>query len=499
MTLTGNTTEIKVAPATSGMSPTYNETIVVLESPNIQSDNFKWIVDIWIDALPNAVGSTKITQLVILPNPDGFGVLDVHRHIENYISSTFQPADLDTTNVAPECFRLWSLDVTEQFENPVWRFTTNKLTSGGQVGFINNDSNHPFANGDVVSVEQDPGFTYSGYNTTATTLTIINEIEVETTLGFSGATGNEPGLMTLVSGGTRIIYQEDIALNLYNNFNGVIDFADFNSFNINDYNMNAVTMDGLFLTNIENNAEIDRDSHLWINGFSEARAYTTLVVQTDNGQFLIEPISPVPAFNDTFITQAKVGPADLLVTTSTINVLAGVLPIVDANTSFIYVRALNGFAPLSETKRFTIVDKCSKYEKIQFFFLDRLGSYIPLTFNMISRTNVTNSRSNYKQNYGNYDSVANAWGYTTHSRGTTTYDIVSTKRVTCDSDWLDDAGVELVNILLRSPDVYYIDEAGVYRAITITTNTYEIKKKENRGLRNYTISFEYAQNDGNQR
>ena len=47
MTITGTTTSIKVQPD-SGLTPTYNETILVLESPNIISDNFKWIIDIYV-------------------------------------------------------------------------------------------------------------------------------------------------------------------------------------------------------------------------------------------------------------------------------------------------------------------------------------------------------------------------------------------------------------------------------------------------------------------
>ena len=222
-------------------------------------------------------------------------------------------------------------------------------------------------------------------------------------------------------------------------------------------------------------------------------------VSTDNGDFFIDPISPVPPINDTYMIQSKVGYPDLLSSTSGITVSSGSLPMVDVNTTFINVTPFSGATQIGETKQFTVVDKCSKYETIKLFFLDRLGSYIPMNFDRVNRTNVTNSRSNYKQNYGNYDSVSNAWGYTTYARGTTTYDIVSTKSITCTSDWLTDEQVQLIQILLTSPDVYYIDEDGVYRAITITTNSYEEKKRVNDKLLNYTISFNYSNNDGNQR
>ena len=495
MPLLGNTTTIKVAP--SGLNPTYNETIFVLESPNIQSANFQWVVEIWIDGLPNAVGSTLSSTLVILPNPNGFGIVDVQRHIENYITTTFQPADLDTMGTAEDSFRIWSLNITEYFENTVWRFDSNKQ-SAGNTGFISNTVKHPFFDTDAVVILQDTPFTHPSYNT-GTVLTVISEYEVATPIPFVSATGSEPGLITLDDVTLREINQDIISAVTYKSFNGVIDFSGFNAFTSDIYDMDLATPTALFLTDIPNNYELSRTDPLWLNGYTETLSFNTMNVVTDNGEFLITPISPVPPVNDTYVIQSKVGYNDLLNTTSGVAVISGGLPIVDPNTTFINVFASNGGTAISETKSFTIVDKCSKYENIKLFFLDRLGSYIPMNFDRVSKSNVTNERSNYKQNYGNYDSVANSWGYTTHARGTTTYDITSKESITCTSDWLTDEQVVLMNILLTSPDVYYIDEDGVYRAITITTNSFEKKKRVNDKLLNYTITFEYANNNGNQR
>ena len=493
MPLTANTTTIKVSP--TNLNPTYNETIVVLESTNVAQENFQWVIEIWVDGLPNGLNTTLISTLVILPNPEGFGVIDVQRHIENYITTTFQPADLDTIGTAEDSYRIWSLNVTEYFDNYVWTFDRHN-TNAGKIVFINDTEDHFFEVGDEVNIAQTPVPTYPAYDGETTVFAITSPDSI--TIDKAGTTVlNEPGVAT--GNKTVEISQILASANQYRSFNGVIDFADFNSFNWNDYNMSLPNTDKLFLTDIPNNYELNRTDPLWINGYSDARAFNMLKIDTNNGSFLINPISPVPLFNDTYIIQSKIGYVDLENTTSTITVVSGSLPIVDINTTFINVSASASATQVSETKSFTVVDKCSKYENIKLFFLDRLGSYIPLNFDRVNRTNVTNERSNYKQNYGNYDSVANAWGYTTHARGTTTYDIKSTKSITCTSDWLNDEQVELMHILLTSPDVYYIDEAGVYRAITITTNSFEEKKRVNDKLLNYTITFEYANNNGNQR
>ena len=182
MPIEANSTTLKVSP--SALNPTYNETIFVLESPNIVQNNFKWVVEIWIDGLPNATGTTKITTLVILPNPEGFGVIDVQRHIENYISSTFYPADLDTTSVAPESFRNWSLDITEVFENYVYNFEVNNDDSG-DVAFQNAGTEHFFEIGDEVTISQDPGATHPSYDGDSTVIRIVSTTSITIDKSFN--------------------------------------------------------------------------------------------------------------------------------------------------------------------------------------------------------------------------------------------------------------------------------------------------------------------------
>ena len=181
--------------------------------------------------------------------------------------------------------------------------------------------------------------------------------------------------------------------------------------------------------------------------------------------------------------------------------LTGSLPAVDSNTTFInYTQNILPIGTaISETITLNIVDKCSKHELIRFFYMDKLGSYLPITFNKVSKTNITNTRSNYRQNYGSYDATSNVWGYTTYDRGNTTYDLVSSEKVTCTSDWMNEDEVAMVTSMLNSPIVYIQDTNGNYIAVTITTNSYEVKKTVNDKLINYTLSFEYANTNTSQR
>ena len=532
--LTGTQTTIKVKPI--GLTPTYNETIVVLESPNIQSSNFRWLIDIYKGEPGDteyddhvAAGTLEpLSTITILPNPDGYGVIDFHRHIENHITTDFYPADKDVLDMVTGAGFKWSFKVTEQFNSPIrWRFddNTTAVDPSGFIGFHTNNglnpdatfSKHPFFDGDQVIIAQDAGYEHEEYEVNPdtspsfTTLTVIDEFTVLTDIPQEGDTAINPGIIMLIDpdNPTRSIEQIFTAgeTTVYS-FNGALTFQGFRNWDPADYLMRQTSSPFIkFLKEGPETFNVTLNDSVWLNSAqydTSTGAPTVGYIKTDNGTYVTN--NGLAAEGQNFIVQHKIGPKDLANSdflTGLQEITTSGLPAVDANTTFItYSQAdfVGGsFSRTSETITLNIVDDCSKYEAIRFFYIDKLGSYIPLTFNKVSRKNITNTRSNYRQNYGRYDSAAEAWGYTTYDRGTTTYDLVSTESITCTSDWLDEDQVSMVISMLNSPIVYIQDENGDYVAITITTNSYEVKKTVNDKLLNYTISFEHSQTNTNQR
>src|ERR1017187_1852309 len=64
----------------SKFSPAYNELVYVVQSSNISQPNYKYICDIY-----NADGSTRLARIKRIPQPDGYGLFDLHRILENYL------------------------------------------------------------------------------------------------------------------------------------------------------------------------------------------------------------------------------------------------------------------------------------------------------------------------------------------------------------------------------------------------------------------------------
>ena len=285
-------------------------------------------------------------------------------------------------------------------------------------------------------------------------------------------------------------------------FNGALTFQGFRDWDASDYNMNSTSPTTTkFLTDGPRIFNVTLEDRVWLNGLQNVGTSPAAgFIITDNGTYSVD--NNLNTTGQKFLTQHKIGPKDLTETTDTsFTALTGSLPAVDSNTTFIayYQSASPVPTAVSQSITLNIVDDCSKYESIRFFYMDKLGSYLPITFNKVSKTNVTNKRSSYRQNYGSYDATSNVWGYTTYDRGNTTYDLVSSEKITCTSDWMNEDEVSMVTSMLNSPIVYIQDANGNYIAITITTNSYEVKKTVNDKLINYTLTFEYANTNTNQR
>jgi len=62
-------------------SPAYNELVYVVVSTNETQPNYKYICDIYA-----ADGSTRLARIKRIPQPDGYGLFDLHRILENYLS-----------------------------------------------------------------------------------------------------------------------------------------------------------------------------------------------------------------------------------------------------------------------------------------------------------------------------------------------------------------------------------------------------------------------------
>ena len=88
--------------------PVYNEIITVLDSTNKAETNFEYIIDISVDGV-------STSQMKVTSNPEGYGVLDLHRHLEGFVSHDIDTTDLATFQLIPNSFIKYSIALSESY------------------------------------------------------------------------------------------------------------------------------------------------------------------------------------------------------------------------------------------------------------------------------------------------------------------------------------------------------------------------------------------------
>jgi len=133
-----------------------------------------------------------------------------------------------------------------------------------------------------------------------------------------------------------------------------------------------------------------------------------------------------------------------------------------------------------------------EYPLIEIAFLNEFGAFEYLTFNLVSKTNVKVNRKKYKK--------VLAYNYNIGDRGDTIYDQQLTESMELTSDWLSDEEASQVNLMVRSDEVYIIQQ---YDALTnlwdtftypviVTIDSYTQQNKLNDTLFNFKLTLDKA-------
>lgn len=478
------------------LMPVYNQMIIAVTGSYQSYASHQFTANI-------TCNNQSLTNLKIPANPDGYGVFDIHRHIENLISHDFNPNQTGLY-VATQSFATYSIAFGEQFRFE-WGFSDNYFF-GGNVGFIgpSGGSRPLFSTGSLITVAQITPFSFSQYEGEATItniqfITASNAWAVAVNKGFQGNTPAQGGTMALANYGITSVSSTQSIREKYA-WNGVFNYLDFISYDEDNYIPQTATP-SMWLTNVPQNYILATSSRVWLQAYKTTNnQQRILVVQSNQGTFTYSsPYSSSVSTNDRFrLIGAAVGPYQLI--TSTAGWSGGTFPIINSQTSTYSVFYQNS-SGVQDTKAivFKIDDYCSKYEKVQLVFMDKLGSFVSFIFNLVSRETRNISRVDYGQIYGNYAPASQAWNYNTWDRGKKNLDTITTQQYKITSDWVNQSQSDYLMELFESPEVYWINEDGVCVAVNITSNQVEKKKIINDQLINYDLTFELSNKNNNQR
>jgi hypothetical protein len=482
------------------LSPVYNQMIISLTGSYQNQPNHNFVSTLFVNGV-------QVSRLKVPTNPEGYGVFDIHKHIENRISFDFNPNGVGLS-IATNSFATYSMTFAEEFRYE-WEFQDNAFITGNFVGFIGmSGSSQPLFNvGATISVNQTTPFTNPSYEGTATItdiqfVTASNAWMVVTNKSFGASTGPEGGIITLANYQLTTVSSTS-SIDRKFGWNGVYDFVPFIDYDEDDFIPDSATP-SKWLSNVPQMWEMFEDDRMWLLAYKDAsNQQKDLIVETDKGVYRItSPYSTSVETNDYFrFIHAGVGPWHLINATSSFTPIGTAsFPMVDSNTKEYKVFYRNQILQQdTETLTFKIKRKCSRYEKIQLVFLDKKGSFIPFTFNLVSRLNKNMVRTNYQEIFGSYAPASQGWNYNSWDRGKKNLNTSVTDVFTITSDWVNQLTSDFLMELFESPEVYYIDESGLTTAINITTNSVEKKKTINDQIINYTVQFELSYKNNQQR
>lgn len=476
---------IQQSPA--ALMPAYNNVITVLTSSNQTEEGFQFICDLY-----SAGTTTRLSREKTPQNPAGYGVFDSHRILENYVSYDLVPASTGITSAVNSRFK-YDLKLGEEYKY-YWPFVDNMNPSGvgGRVGFSGNTP-HGFVVGDRVLIAQSgsPTFPeYDGVQTVWSASTNFFIIDYDS----QGSTPLNPGTAIYADGRKTIFSGLTNYTGLTVN-NAAFSHLDWINYNQLDWDCTGATKQ--FLTDAPNEYEMQLTNQAWLIAYcSNTTLVRRMVVTTYNqaNTLLGEYRLDTAAVNDTF---AKVAMGPWNITNAAFVASTGSLPVFTDTVKYytVYIADSSG-NQLSEAKRFTVNQECSKYNNIELVFLDRKGSFLTRNFQLASRQSLNIKKEEYRKPYGGYN--GSSWTYNTYDRGRTVFNVDVTRTYQATSNWMTEDDAAYLEQLFTSGNVYMNDN-GTFLPIIVKDTNFELKTTINNKLINYTISFEMGFNDEVQR
>ena len=429
---------IKVEP--QNITPAYNEVIVVLDSTNKSEPKFQYVVDI-------NVGGVYSSRIKVQSNPAGYGVVNLSKHLESYVSSNIDIATKTLFKKITDSYIDYDIDLSEEY---VLTTSFTSVTDNGGFCQYNYASPHNFSDGDFVTVSSS---TVSAYDGVQEVTSVPSTTAIVTTEVFSAtATGDT----VLSNNTTTIIPDAAVFSSTKYILNNVVDWVDFPNFSAADYDI-SVASKGKFFTNLNEYTDVKMDDRITAHFYNEVSGNALyLYVTTNTGVFRYTNTHSSSTASTKFLS-VGVAPFDLL--NDTPAVISGALPVIDGDTTEynVYLAASIGTRS-SEIKYFKIDRRCTEHQNTKLLYLNKGGSYSVFNFDLASEENVSVSKTKYNKNYGEYNSISNEYTYASSDRGATIIDTDISENYTVTSNYISEDAGRLIKDLLSSPDVYHLTE-----------------------------------------
>lgn len=465
------------------LQPVYNEIIMVLNSTKKTEPRFQYVIDI------NVSGTTQ-SRLRISNNLQGFGVVDLHKHIEPFVSFNINHLNTgDTFTRIRDSWTPYSVTLSEEYRfDGVITNITGTTFADYTVTLA-----HPYVIGDDINISSTG--VYNGVQTITSIPTSTSFITDKTFVS-----GETSGDVVLADGSSSIFSSGAVftggTIFGINTSLPWLEIVDWDS-GIYNYSTTPLSLNKMLVSREIFN-DVTLEDRMWFQVYNIAtpstadidflRVFTFNNADVQLGEYKLP--NPFTANNEhNRFLQIGVGPYNLTTTTG-VTVSSGSLPIFTDDVAYYTITPYNiGDGSLTQVYRFNIKDSCSRFEKFRIIYMDIFGSFLNITFRLGVKKKIRVRRKIYKQNFGSYNSTTNSWGYNDWDRGDTHLDSQITETFTIESDYVNETTGQQIIDMLQSPEVYHLTEDGQLRAINIKTSSLREKTRSRDKLISYKINF----------
>tara|TARA_R110002020_G_scaffold17516_4_gene61431 strand:- start:567 stop:2267 length:1701 start_codon:yes stop_codon:yes gene_type:complete len=432
---------IKVQPQEAQSA--YNEVIVVLDSTNKDEEKFQYVVDI-------SVNGDFTSRLKIQSNPQGYGVVNISKHLEGFISSNLDLPNKEIFKKITDSYALYDVSIKEEY------LLTSTYTAiqdnAGRTEILTSES-ASYSVGDFITVSGSSVSSYNGaQEITSKTSTSITTTRLYTSAVSSNGTFTISNEVAIVDNSSEVVFNDKIALNNVVNWNKVPDWS------LTDYTLDTTNKGKLF-TNLPTTFSTGLEDRFTVNFYNIVdNDAKYLKIVSNLGTFYVDNDYAVSSGDpDRLILSAGVGAFDIINTTLSVTLPSNPQPVIDLTTKSYTVALVNAsLVETSETLTFNIDRYCKKYDGFRLMYLNRGGSFSTFNFTLAHTKAVNVKRKTFEQNYGSYDSNANTYGWNTYDRGTTIIDTEVDESFTINSDYVSETVGDTIADLIQSPEVYHL-------------------------------------------
>jgi len=474
--------------------PAYNPVKYIYSSSNVNLQGFKFIYDIYESGTIN-----KIAEYRVLPTySTGFGEIDLSKLLQAQVSYDL---NLNNTSVynAPGSHYKYDVRIGEEYLTTTsYSLALTQYLIAPYVGRVQINVANTFIVGDQINIVQTGvGVANPNLEGLFTVLVANPAYIVVNSLWSQIVNANKDGDITYADGRKTVVRNLASVLNRYV-FNGAINWAEWPSYNYQDFMLNGIT--DRFLTNYpagNKNMYATLSQDMWVNCIAAGSptAPDTMVFENSNGSIFQKNVTA-----SDHLSGVSVGPNNF----GALTLVFGSGNLIEPNTDF-YEFHYERNGVVSSTRYMVNIDRRIRTTEYSILFLDKLGSWNSFAFSLNSyeKSNVT--REQFNQDVPGFINGSNHWDYALTERGMTNTYVSTDTTLDLATNFMTLDMANYFTELISSPFTYVkkssyandcdLPESEEYISCNIMTSDYQVYNQRNKNLIKQNVTIKLANNN----